>query len=119
NGNKKLISKAVNFNIKKASDSIASIKIDKRAKGNSYENAKNNATAISYSYSLNNKHLKFNNYSVSDIKNRFKDQQIDIDVYVAEGQVVNFDESTKYSIGYRTENDKGLNRSDLIKHYWI
>jgi len=118
NGKRRLISKSVNFNIKKAEDSIAHIKIDKRAKGNSYDNAKANATAINYTYQLNNNKLSLDNHSVSDIKNKFKDQQIDVDVFIPAGQIIQLDETTKYKIGYRTENNKGFYRTNLVEHVW-
>ncbi len=118
NGDRKLISKTVNFNIKKAEDSVSHIKIDKRAKGSSYDEAKTNASAINYTYKLNKNILSLNNHSVSDIKNKFKDQQIDIDVFIPVGQIIQLDETTKYKIGYRTENDMGFYRSNLVEHYW-
>lgn len=118
NGGRKLISKTVNFNIKKAEDSLTHIKIDKRAKGSSYDEARANATAINYNYQLNNNKLNLDDHSVSDIKNKFKDQQIDIDVFIPVGQVIRLDETTKYKIGYRTENDKGFYRTNLVEHYW-
>lgn len=118
NGDRRLVSKNVNFNIKKAEDSISHIKIDKRAKGSSYDDAKANATAINYSYKLNKNKLSLDNHSVSDIKNKFKDQQIDIDIFIPAGQIIQLDETTKYKIGYGTENDQGFYRSNLIEHYW-
>lgn len=118
NGDRRLISKTVHFNIKKAEDSVTHIKIDKRAKGSSYDKAKANATAINYTYKLNKNTLSLDNHSVSDLKNKFKDQQIDIDVFIPTGQIIKLDETTKYRIGYRTENDKGFYRTNLVEHYW-
>ena len=68
--------------------------------------------------SFYNNKLNLDDNSVSDIKNKFKDQQIDIDVFIPVGQVIRLDETTKYKIGYRTENDKGFYRTNLVEHYW-
>ena len=118
NGVKKLYSKAVNFNIKKADDSISYIKLDKRAKGNSYDNARINAQAIEYNYNLNNKKIKFDDYSLSKMEHKLRDQQIDIDIYIPEGQTIYLDKTAKYSLGYHTENNMGYYRTNLIEHYW-
>ncbi len=118
NGTKKLYSKAVNFNIKKSEDSIAYIKVDQRAKGNSYENARENAKAIEYNYFLSNKHLKFDDFSLSEVEHKFRDQQIDIDIYIPEGQTIFLDKTAKYNLGYHTENNMGYHRNELINHLW-
>ncbi|UOB18054.1 PspC domain-containing protein [Abyssalbus ytuae] len=118
NDNKKIYSEKIHFNLKKSTDSIPYLKIDKRAKGNSYEDAKQNARAIEYNYSSTQNLLKFDNYLLTDIENKFKDQQIDIDIYIPANQVIYLDETTKYNLGYRTENDKGYYRTNMVNHYW-
>ena len=117
-GNKNLYSEAVNFYIKKSDDTLSYIKVDKRAKGNSYDNARNNAQRIEFNYSSNSKQLKFNDYLLSDVAHKFRDQQVDIDIYIPEGQTIYLDKTAKYHLGYHPDNDMGYHRNELIGHTW-
>lgn len=117
-GNKNLYSEAINFYIKKAEDSVSYLKVDKKAKGNSYENARENAKTIEFNYHLRNKKLKLDDFLLSNVKHKFRDQQVDIDIYIPEGQTIYLDKTAKYHLGYHPDNNMGYYRNEMMDHLW-
>jgi phage shock protein PspC (stress-responsive transcriptional regulator) len=94
NDRKLLYRTDVSLIIKSTTDSIASIGIDKNSRGNSYKNAKVRAEKINYNYALNGNRLDLDGYLTTAFDNKFRDQQVEVTLYLPEGTVLFADENT-------------------------
>ncbi|GAA3780422.1 PspC domain-containing protein [Flavobacterium ginsengiterrae] len=71
------------------------IQIEKSARGNSFTNAKKRAEKILYKFEINGNHLILDNYFLTDVKNKFRGQEVDIYLYLPEGQLLKPDPSVR------------------------
>lgn len=71
------------------------IQIEKTARGNSFSNAKKRAENIQYNVKIEGSHLIFDNYFLTDIKNKFRDQEVHVYLYLPEGQLFKPDTSVQ------------------------
>jgi hypothetical protein len=108
----------VRFDIKKSKDSLAHIHIRKDADGSSFTNARDRAEKIDYAYVIEGNSLVLNDYLSTDIKNKVRDQEVMVTVFVPVGTVLQFDETAKRHIGRSTRYDKDIYRSELIDYHW-
>ncbi|WP_276389999.1 PspC domain-containing protein [Eudoraea chungangensis] len=113
-----LFSDDVIVNFKRSEDSISRIQIRKDANGGSFESAKERSQQINYEYSQEGNTLKLNDFLTTAAKNKVRDQEVRITVFVPENTVLTLDESLKYHIGRATKYDKDISRFDLIKYQW-
>lgn len=115
--NEKLIySNDIRLIVRSTSDSIAKIVIEKKAEGKSFLNAKETAQAINYNYSINNNNLSLDGYFTTDVSNKYRNQEIEIIVYLPEGTVLYADNNTySFHRNYSRYNDI-LNNGDE-EHY--
>lgn len=80
--------------LKSTKDSMASIKVEKSSKGNTYQNAKKNAEKINYNYILSGNTLELDDFLTTAFKNKYRDQEVDITLYIPEGSVIFADKNT-------------------------
>ncbi len=111
NGDLITFSQGVRLIVKSTKDSVAKIKINKTAKGSTYEEAKERAKGISYSYSLINNELSLNNYLIISEEDKIKDQRVEITLYVPIGSVLYADSNT---YDYHSNNSSRYN--DILDH---
>ena len=98
-----IYSNDVHFEIKKSNENYSYIQIEKEAKGKSLSEARNNADKIRYGYKIIGNQLVFDNYLLSDLKNKFRNQRIEIILFLTEGTIFKVDESVQeYD---RSDND--------------
>lgn len=114
---KKLYSTRINVDLKSTDKETAYIKIRKESDGKNRLNANNDAESIEYEFSLNEKNILLNGYFLSDLKNKFKDQLIDITVYLPINSVVYLDASTKTFLN-DVDNVQNVYDGDMPKHYY-
>ena len=105
------------LNIEPTKDSIGKIVIEKTAEGNNQLDAKKRAEAIMYNYSFDNSTLLLDGFFTTDTKNKYRDQQIEITVYVPEGTVIYSEENANSYYGYNSEFDE-LSNWDNEAHYY-
>jgi hypothetical protein len=117
NDTQKLYSTRINVDIKTTEKTNAYIKIRKESTGNSRLKANHDAEAIEYQFNLTNKELLLNGYFLSDFKNKFKDQLIDITVYLPLNSVVYLDASTKSFLD-DVDNVQSIYDRNMPKHYY-
>ncbi|QAA83034.1 PspC domain-containing protein [Aequorivita sp. H23M31] len=116
--NKRVIySRNIQINIKSYNDTIGKILIDKSAQGNNYLDAKNRAQDIQFGYDYNNNHLKLNGFFITDPKNKYRDQQIEITIFVPDGTVISSDENTSSYFSFDS-NFNELSSWDNKAHYF-
>jgi phage shock protein PspC (stress-responsive transcriptional regulator) len=98
-----IYSNNVSFRIEKTDSKLPYIQVEKEAKGKSISEAKLRAEQIKYSYKIVENHLVMDNYLLSDLKEKFRDQEIEITLYVPKGTLFKVDSSVKdYD---RSDND--------------
>ncbi|MFQ3174271.1 MAG: phage shock protein PspC (stress-responsive transcriptional regulator) [Flavobacteriales bacterium] len=110
-----IYSNQVRFEIKRTDEKLPYIKIEKEAKGKSLSEAKQRAEQIRYSYKITDNQLIMDNYLLSDLKNKFRDQEIEITLYLPEGtlfkadaSVQNYDRSSDEFFKLHYSSDKYL-----------
>ncbi|MEX0287976.1 MAG: PspC domain-containing protein [Flavobacteriaceae bacterium] len=118
NGNRLLFSDDMRFDVKKSRDSMAHIYIRKDADGSSFGNARDRAGKINYNYALQGNTVLLDDFLTTDLKNKVRDQEVMVTIYVPAGTEVHFDETTKRHIGRSTRYDKAIYRGDLIDYRW-
>ena len=118
NGDKILFANDVRFDIKKSEDSLAHIRIRKDANGSSFTKRKDRASKIDYNYSIEANTLLLDNFLTTDAKNKVRDQEVRLTVFVPANSVIQLDESAKCHIGRITRYDKDIYRSDIIDYQW-
>ena len=94
NDRKLLYSTNVSLIFKSTKDSVVTISIDKNSRGNSYQNAKMRAERIKYSYQINGNRLELDGYLTTAFENKYRDQEVEVTLYIPEGMIMFADENT-------------------------
>ncbi|HEY9220684.1 MAG TPA: PspC domain-containing protein [Lutibacter sp.] len=113
----KLYSTRVNVDIKSTDKATAFVKIRKESDGKNRLTANKDAESIEYKFSLTEKNLLLNGYFLSDLKNKFKDQLIDVTIYLPINSVVYLDASTQTYLN-DVDNVQNIYDGDMPKHYY-
>ncbi len=71
------------------------LQIERSARGNSFANARQRAEKINYNIQVNGNHLILDNYFLTDVKNKFRGQEVDVYLYLPEGQLFKPDTSVQ------------------------
>ncbi|MCI9844019.1 PspC domain-containing protein [Flavobacterium pectinovorum] len=69
------------------------LQIEKSARGNSFTSAKKRAEKINYNIEIKGNYLILDNYFLTDVKNKFRGQEVDVYLYLPEGQLFKPDAS--------------------------
>lgn len=92
-GNDVIYSNDVSFKIEKTDAKLPYIQIEKEAKGKSLSEAKQRALQIKYGYKIVGNHLIMDNYLLSNLKDKFRNQQIEITLFLPKGILFKADSS--------------------------
>ena len=114
---KKLFSSRINVDVKSTDKENAFVKIRKESEGKNRLTANNHAKSIEYEFNLNDKNLNLNGYFLSEFKNIFKDQQIDVTVYLPINSVIYLDQTTRSFLD-DIDNVQDIHDRDMPKHYY-
>ena len=88
-----IYSNNVSLRFEKTDKKTGYIQIEKEAKGKTLGEAKQKAEQISYGYKIQGNKLILDNYLLTDLKNKFRDQEIEITVFLPEGTYLKPDAS--------------------------
>ncbi|MDF1518549.1 MAG: PspC domain-containing protein, partial [Lutibacter sp.] len=113
----KLYSTRINVDIKPTDKETAFVKIRKESDGKNRLIANKDAESIEYKFNLTEKNLLLDGYFLSDLKNKFKDQLIDITVYLPVNSVVYLDGSTHTYLN-DVDNVQNIYDGDMPKHHY-
>ena len=91
-----IYSNEVSFKIEKTDEKLPYIQIEKEAKGKSLSEAKKRAEKIKYRYTIIGNQLIFDNYLVTDLKNKYRDQEIEITLYLPKETLIKPDASMRH-----------------------
>ncbi|QDO94327.1 PspC domain-containing protein [Formosa sediminum] len=95
NDQKVIFSRDVALYIRSTKDSVAMIQIEKESKGKNYLEAKDRAEKIVYNYTLKNNQLLLDSYLLTDYKNKYREQKVDIILYLPEGTYVDLNRNLR------------------------
>lgn len=90
-----IYSNDVRLRIERTDEKMPYIQIEKEAKGKSLSEAKKRAELIKYSYTIEGSHLILDNYLLTDLKNKYRDQEIEITLYLPLGTLIKPDASMR------------------------
>ncbi|NQV76820.1 MAG: hypothetical protein HQ490_00495, partial [Lutibacter sp.] len=106
-----------NVDIKSTDKTTAFVKIRKESEGKNRLNANKDAEALEYQFSLNDKKLELNGYFLSDFNNKFKDQLIDVTIYLPVNSFIYLDNSTRTFLD-DVDNVQSIHDRDMPKHLY-
>lgn len=109
-GNKIIYSSNIRLIVRSTNDATAKIFINRKADGNSFDNAKERAKAIDYHYTFNNNKLTLDSYFTTNISNKYRDQLVEVIVYLPIGSILYADKNT---FSYHRNNS---NYKDILKN---
>jgi phage shock protein PspC (stress-responsive transcriptional regulator) len=116
NDEKVIYSNDIRLIVRSTTDPSAKLVIEKHAKGSSYNDAKSRAEAIEYNYAYENGTLLLDGYFITDFKNKYQDQEIDLILYLPEGTVLIADENT-YSFHRNYASSRDILDNGQEGHY--
>lgn len=105
-GTEVIYSNEVRLKIQRTHDKAAYIQIEKQAEGKSLFDAKKTAEKIKYIYNLQGNKLILDNYLITDLKNKYRDQEVEIILYLPEGTLFKADASVR---DYDSSDDSYFN----------
>jgi phage shock protein PspC (stress-responsive transcriptional regulator) len=88
-------SNSISFQIEKTDELMPYVKINKEAKGNSFENANTRASNIKYSFKIIGNQLVLDNYLITELKDKYRDQKVEIKLYLPKGILFKVNSSVK------------------------
>jgi phage shock protein PspC (stress-responsive transcriptional regulator) len=94
-GNNVIYSNNVGFKIAQSDTKSAYIQIEKEAKGETLFEAKQRAEKIKYSYKIAGNQLLLDNYLLTDSKEKFRDQEIEVTLFLPMGTLLKMDQSMR------------------------
>ncbi|MBU2997892.1 PspC domain-containing protein [Cellulophaga baltica] len=117
-GNEILVSKEVNFILKSSKDSLIHIKVQKNANGTSFLEARETSERIDYNYELVGNTLYFDDFLTTNRKNKFKNQEVDVLVYLPRKMLLKYPSDGRNNVHLRMENEGNLRNKEAQKHIW-
>lgn len=94
--NEVIYSNNIHFEIEKSDEKAPYIQIERRARGKSFNEAKKRAEKIQFGYKLEGNKLVFDNYLLTSVAEKFRDQEVAIFLYLPEGMVFKVDKSAQH-----------------------
>tara|TARA_R110002049_G_scaffold72395_12_gene186722 strand:+ start:3999 stop:5735 length:1737 start_codon:yes stop_codon:yes gene_type:complete len=116
NDEKVIYSNDIRLIVRHTRDSVAKLMIEKKAEGNSFLNAKKRAEAINYNYSFENGKLLLDGFFITDIENKYRDQEIEIILYLPVGTILYAEDNT-YSFHRNNSYHKDILDNGDEEHY--
>ena len=103
NDEKIIYSNDIRLIVRHSKDSVANLMIEKKAEGNSFLNAKERAEAIEYNYSFENGKLLLDGFFITDISNKYRNQEVEVVLYLPVGTIL-YAEKNTYSFHRNNSN---------------
>jgi phage shock protein PspC (stress-responsive transcriptional regulator)/uncharacterized membrane protein YphA (DoxX/SURF4 family) len=94
--NQVIYSTNVRLQVLRTDEAKPYIQVEKSARGNSFNTAKERAEKINYKTEIRGNQLILDNYFLTDVKNKFRGQQVDIYLYLPQGQLFKMDTNAKH-----------------------
>jgi phage shock protein PspC (stress-responsive transcriptional regulator) len=104
--NEVIYSNEVSLKIERTDEKLPYLQIEKEAKGSSLSDAKKRAELIKYSYKIEGNQIILDNYLITNLKDKYRDQEIEITLFLPEGTLFKADTSVQ---DYDRSNDEFFN----------
>ncbi len=114
-----LVSDDVEIRVRKSDDTNVNITVRKDADGSSIVTARDRARNIQFGYEVVGNQIILDEYLTTESSNKARNQEVNMTIYIPEGRLVHFDESTRGHIGRGIENDRDYYRSSIVGHVWL
>lgn len=95
NGKEVIYSNEISFQILKTDAALPYVQIEKQAKGKTIGEARQRAEKITYAYKFEGNQLIFDNYLLAEIASKYRDQEVEIFLYLPKGTILKTDESVQ------------------------
>lgn len=116
--NEIIFSNRVYFYIRKTNEPQAYMVINKQSEGNSLLNARKRAEQVKYNLNINGNLINLDNYLTAELKSKFRNQKVSVNIYIPENQVFIVDEHHKsYRNHIFIETPEGKMFIQLGNHY--
>ena len=92
-GHDVIYSNNVRFRIAQTDQNQGYIQIEKEAKGKNLFEAKQRAEKIKYNFKMEGNRLILDNYLLSDLKDKFRNQEVEITLYLPAGSLLKMDQT--------------------------
>jgi hypothetical protein len=116
NDEKKIYSSNVRLIVRSTKEPLAYVSIEKSARGNTHQNAKRRAGDIEYDYALEGNTLNLNGYFLTNFENKFRDQEIEVVLYLPEGSTLYANDNT-YSFHRNSSSYRDILDNGFEEHY--
>jgi phage shock protein PspC (stress-responsive transcriptional regulator) len=90
-----IYSNSIAFEILKTDEKLPYLQINKEAKGKSFIDAKQRAEKIKYGFRIDGNQLLLDNYLLSELKDKFRGQEIQIKLFLKKGTLFKVDSNVK------------------------
>ena len=107
----------IRLDVKKSNTGYAYFIIQKESYGRSRIKASKNAEKIKYEYTIRDNELVFDAFFLSDLKNMFKDEEIDITVFIPATSTIYFDSSVKNFLS-NVKNRGNIYDKEMVDHHF-
>jgi hypothetical protein len=94
--NQLIYSNNIRFEIVKTDEKTPYIQIERKARGRSFQEAKKRAEKIQFGYKLEGNQLILDNYLLTNLADKFRDQEVAIYLYLPEGILFKTDGSVQH-----------------------
>lgn len=91
--NQKIYSNGVSISVERTEEPMAYLQVVRIARGSSMSEAKHRAEKIEYGYKFENNVLTLDNYLLTDYRNKFRDQRVELVLYLPKGTLFRGDRS--------------------------
>ncbi|WP_159951190.1 PspC domain-containing protein [Polaribacter septentrionalilitoris] len=117
NGKTKVYSNYVKVDVKKSNSDDAYVIIQKESRGKTRSKANKNAEKIEYKYEIDGTDFTLDAFYLSEYKNLWKDEEVNVTFYIPKGVTVYFDNTIKNFL-YNVDNDKDIYDKDMANHHF-
>jgi len=107
----------IRLDVKKSNSGSAYIIVQKESNGKNSTKARLNAEKIQYKYAIQDNHLILDAFFLSDLKNIFKDEKIDITIFIPETTPIYFDNSVKNFLS-DVKNETDMYDKEMVNHHF-
>lgn len=95
NGNDIIYSNQISIELMYTDEALPYLQIEKRAEGKSISEAKKRAEKINYAFKFEGNKLILDNYFITDLKNKYRSQEVELYLYLPQGTVLRPDASVQ------------------------
>ena len=117
-GTKMVYSNNIRLDVKKSNSDESYLVIQKESKGKNKSSANTNGKKINYKYEVINNVIILDAYFLSDFKNMWKDEEINITLFIPKDMTIYFDNSTKNFL-LNVANETDIYDKDMPNHHYM